>query len=62
MAENKTLVPILLLTFIECLHCAECCYKCHMHNLIYGSKQLSEIGTTITGIFKIMKQNISGVK
>ena len=60
MAENKILVPILLLTFIEYLHYAKHCYKCH--NLIYSSKQLCEIGTTITDIFKSVEQNISEVK
>lgn len=62
MAENKILVLMLLLTFIECLHCAKHCYSHHIHNLIYASKQLSEIGTIIIDIFKIIKQNIRKVR
>lgn len=62
MAENKILVLMLLLTLTECSHCAHMCYKHHIHDLIYASKQLCEVGTIIIDIFKIIKQNISQVK
>lgn len=53
---------MLLLTFIECLHCAKCCYKHHICNLIYASKQLGEVGTIVIDILQIIKQKLSEVK
>ena len=34
---------MLLLTFAECSHCAQHCYKNHVCNLTYASKQLGII-------------------
>lgn len=62
MAENKILVQMLLLTLIECLHCAKHCYKHHIHKLIYASKQLREGDTITIDIFKVIKQNINEFK
>ena len=43
VGENRIFLLMLLLTFAECSHCAQHCYKNHVCNLTYASKQLGII-------------------